>query len=111
QFVDFVNNQTDAYDDYGHGTHVAGIISGNGFDSSGARTGIAPGSRLIVLKTLNASGSGRVSDVIAALGYAVANRSALNIRVINMSIAAAVSESYYDDPLTLAALSAVNSGI
>ncbi len=111
RFVDFVNHASAAYDDYGHGTHVAGIISGNGFDSSGARTGIAPGSNLVVLKTLNASGSGRVSDVIAALGYAVANRSALNIRVINMSIAAAVSESYYADPLTLAALAAVNSGI
>ena len=31
------------YDDYGHGTHVAGIIAGNGYDSGGARTGMAPG--------------------------------------------------------------------
>ena len=110
-FVDLVNNRSTAYDDYGHGTHVAGIIAGNGFDSGGARSGIAPGAHLIVLKALNAAGGGHTSDVIAALGYAVINKDVLNIRVINMSIAAPVSESFYADPLTLAALSAVNSGI
>ncbi len=111
QFVDLVNGRAGAYDDYGHGTHVAGIIAGSGYDSSGARTGIAPGAALIVLKALNASGGGNISNVIAAIGYAVANRAALNIRVINMSIAAAVSEPYDTDPLTLAALSAVKAGI
>src|SRR5579872_351541 len=52
RFVDFVNGQQSAYDDYGHGTHVAGIIAGNGYDSSGARAGIAPGASLVVLKVL-----------------------------------------------------------
>src|SRR5581483_8133380 len=67
QFVDFVDGQSSPHDDYGHGTHVAGIIAGNGYDSSGARTGIAPGADLIVLKVLDADGHGRISDVIAAL--------------------------------------------
>ena len=49
--------------------------------------------------------------MIAAIDYAVRNKDVFNIRVINMSIAAGVFESYYSDPLTLAALSAVNSGI
>ncbi len=111
RFVDFVGGQSMPYDDYGHGTHVAGIIAGNGHDSDGKRTGIAPAARLIVLKALDGNGIGRISDVIAAIGYAIENRDALNIRVINLSIASAVYESYDTDPLTVAALQAVQAGI
>jgi len=90
---------------------VAGIIAGSGADSNGARTGIAPGAQLIVLKVLDANGQGTISDVISAIEYAIANRDALNIRVINLSVAAGVYESYNSDPLTLAALAAVRAGI
>ena len=90
RFVDFVGGQSMPYDDYGHGTHVAGIIAGNGYDSDGKRTGIAPAARLIALKALDGTGTGRISDVIAAIEYAIENRDALNIRVINLSIASAV---------------------
>jgi serine protease AprX len=110
-FVDFVNGGTTAYDDYGHGTHVAGIVAGNGFDSNGARSGIAPGTHLVVLKALDAYGNGHISEVIAALEYAIANKDALNIRVINLSVATGVYESYNTDPLTVAARAAVESGI
>ena len=44
------------------------------------------------------SGQGTISDVIAALDWAVANRAAYNIRVINLSVGAAVTESYIDRP-------------
>jgi serine protease AprX len=111
QFVDFVNGRKKAYDDYGHGTHVAGIIAGNGFDSGGLRAGIAPAARLIVLKVLDDSGQGRISDVIAAIDYAIAQKDNFNIRVINLSVATGVYEPYDVDPLTLAAQRAVNAGI
>src|SRR5204862_4601681 len=45
-FVDFVAGRTTPYDNYGHGTHVAGIIAGNGFDNFGSRAGIAPDAHL-----------------------------------------------------------------
>jgi serine protease AprX len=111
QFADFVNGQAAAYDDYGHGTHVAGIIAGSGQSSNGVRRGMAPGAHLVVLKALDITGNGFTSNVIAAIDYAIANRAAFNIRVLNLSVAAGVYESFTKDPLTLAAKRAVDSGI
>src|SRR5258708_14651230 len=111
RFVDFVGFQAAAYDDYGHGTHVAGIIAGDGHDSDGRRRGVAPGATLLVEKVLDAAGQGYISNVIAAIDYAIANKDALHLRVINLSVAAGVYESYTTDPLTLAAKRAVEAGL
>ncbi|MGE5813785.1 MAG: S8 family peptidase [Acidobacteriota bacterium] len=111
QFVDFVNDQAAPYDDYGHGTHVAGIIAGNGRQSGGARSGIAPGAHLVVLKALDDGGGGYTSNVIAALDYAAENKDALNIRVVNLSLATGVHESYTTDPLGQATRRAVEAGL
>lgn len=110
-FVDFVGGRTQPYDDYGHGTHVAGIIAGNGYDSYGARAGIAPDAHLLALKVLDGDGRGVISNVIAALEWAVTNRAAYNIRVINLSVGAGITESYNTDPLAQAAKRAVDAGI
>jgi serine protease AprX len=111
RFVDFVRGYAAPYDDFGHGTHVAGIIAGNGYDSGGARMGVAPNAHLIVLKVLDGAGRGYLSDVIAAIDYAIANRATYQIRVINLSVAAGVYESYRTDPLALAAKRAVEAGL
>ncbi len=111
RFADFVDYQPTPYDDYGHGTHVAGIIAGSGYDSNGARRGIAPGANLVVLKVLDGEGFGYISNVIAALDYVVEHRAQFNIRVVNLSVAAGVYESYTTDPLTLAAKRAVEAGV
>src|SRR4030095_13167084 len=66
-FVDFVNGRPLPYDDQGHGTHVAGIIAGNGRDSNGRQAGAAPDASLISLKVLDEHGHGTISNVIAAL--------------------------------------------
>ena len=60
---DFVNKDNDPMDDHFHGTHVAGIVAGNSADL----VGVAPEASLIAFKVLNASGSGRDSDVLAAV--------------------------------------------
>jgi serine protease AprX len=110
-FVDFVDGRTTPYDDNGHGTHVAGTVAGNGYDSYGARAGIAPEAHLVGLKVLDDRGRGVISDVIAALDWIVANKNLHNIRVANLSVGAAVTESYLTDPLTLAAKRAVDAGV
>ena len=110
-FVDFVNGRTAPYDDNGHGTHVSGIIAGNGKDSLGTRAGIAPSAHLVSLKVLDDRGRGVISNVIAALDWVVANKASYNVRVVNLSVGAAVTESFNTDPLTLAAKHAVDAGI
>ena len=110
-FLDFVNGGTQPYDDFGHGTHVSGIVAGNGHDSGGSRAGIAPAAHIVSLRVLDGLGHGVISDVIAAIEYSIANRAAYNIRVINLSVGSAVTSSYNVDPLTLAAKRAVEAGI
>ena len=110
-FVDFVNGRTAPYDDNGHGTHVAGIIAGNGKDSLGTRAGIAPAAHLVSLKVLDGQGRGVISSVIAALDWVVANKASYNVRVVNLSVGAAVTESYNTDPLARAAKRAVDAGV
>jgi serine protease AprX len=110
-FVDLVNGRSAPYDDYGHGTHVAGIIAGNGTDSNGARSGVAPGASLVVIKALDAGGAGKISDVIAGMDYVLAHKVLLHIRVVNLSVSAGVYESYNTDLLTLAAKRLVDAGI
>ncbi|MBC8103877.1 MAG: S8 family peptidase, partial [Cytophagales bacterium] len=114
-FKDFVNGADDTpYDDYGHGTHVAGIVAGSGAASSSdlrQYQGIATGVKIIGAKVLGATGQGTVSDAIAGIEWCIANRAAYNIRVINLSLGAVVRESYQTDPLCQAAERAVASGI
>jgi len=66
---DFVNDDNDPFDDNGHGSHVAGIITADGIDSKAK--GVAPGTGIISGKVLSASGSGYFSDVVAAIYWAV----------------------------------------
>jgi serine protease AprX len=111
KFVDFVNRHSLPYDDNGHGSHVAGIIAGNGYDSKGEKTGIAPNASIVALKVLDAQGKGTISNIIAALNWVAVNGRTYNIKVVNMSVGAGIYESYWTDPLTLAAKAVTEKGI
>jgi len=99
------------YDLYGHGTHVAGIIGGNGSRSSGRYAGVAPNVNLIDLRVLDANGAGSDSMVIAAIQQAIALKNTYNIQVINLSLGRGISVGYAQDPLCQAVETAWNSGI
>ncbi|HEY3366212.1 MAG TPA: S8 family serine peptidase [Symbiobacteriaceae bacterium] len=81
---DWVNNKPTPYDDHGHGSHVSGIVAGTGTGDPNY-TGVAPGAALIGLKVLDQNGSGTLSNVAAAVDWAVQHKSDYNIRVISMS--------------------------
>src|SRR5581483_11596945 len=100
-------------DRYGHGTHVAGIIAGAPGRSADTRDyrGVAYGANIVSLRVLDETGAGVASDVIEAIDWAIENRRAYNIRIINLSLGAPVVQSYRDDPLCEAVERAVAAGI
>jgi serine protease AprX len=99
------------WDLYGHGTHVAGIIGGNGYLSGGQYEGVAPGVTLVDLRALDLNGAGTDSTVIAAIQEAISLKNTYNIRIINLSLGRGIFESYTQDPLCQAVESAWKSGI
>ena len=108
--VDFTP-EADGYDRFGHGTHMAGIIVGDGTSSSGQYTGVAPGANLISVKVAGASGATDVSVIIAALQWVVSHRAQYNIRVLNLSFGTDSKQPYSVDPLDYAVEQAWFSGI
>ena len=99
------------FDDYGHGTHIAGLIGSSGSTSGGRYAGVAPGVKLLALRVLDRKGAGKTSGVIDALEFAVANRNKFGIRVINLSLGHPIYESATTDPLVEAVEAAVRAGI
>ncbi|HEY0728295.1 MAG TPA: S8 family serine peptidase, partial [Pyrinomonadaceae bacterium] len=102
-------NRTD--DPWGHGTHVASIAAGDGAPTAGAYEGIAPGANLVNLRVLNSQGIGRVSGVLAALDWLMANKNSYGVRVVNMSLGTLAINSYEDDPICNAVRKLVNAGV
>ena len=96
-------------DTYGHGTHMAGIIAGN----RPGQEGVAPGARLISIKTAGHDGITTVPQVVAAIDWVVEHRNTngLNIRVLNLSLGLSGVDDHRGDLLSAAVERAWNAGI
>ncbi|MFC1975397.1 S8 family serine peptidase [Chloroflexota bacterium] len=72
-----------AEDGNGHGTHIAGIITGGGETSP---RGVAPDTGIVAVRVMDDNGSGFTSDVITAIDWIIANHVQLKVKVINLSL-------------------------
>lgn len=104
-------------DRYGHGTHVAGLIAGDGDNRDrndplrGKYVGTAPDAKLVSVKVSDDEGGTSLIDVIYGLQFVVDNKDAYDIGVVNLSLSSATAESYKTDPLDAAVESVWMHGI
>lgn len=85
-FRDFINKKIHYYDDSGHGTHVCGILAGDGSLSKGKYMGIAPDVRLVVGKILDKNGEGSVENMLEGIEWILSVQAYYHIRILNISV-------------------------
>lgn len=94
---DFVNNDTNAADDNGHGTWVAGIIAANANDGYGI-AGISWSDKILPVKIMTREGTGDTADLTSAIVWAADH----GATVINMSVGGFPTSSYVQDAVNYA---------
>lgn len=102
--TDFTGEGAD--DNNGHGTHVASIAAGSGMASDGRYRGAAPGATIVAAKVLRGDGTGRQSDVMAGIEWAVQQ----GAQVINLSLGGPPMPCDGTDALSELADAAVEAG-
>ncbi len=85
-FLDFVGNRSNIYDNNGHGTHVCGILCGNGKAEGGKYRGMAPGAKLLVGKVLDEKGDGSTEAMLKAVDWILQEGNKYNVRIVNISV-------------------------
>jgi serine protease AprX len=120
QFYDFTlagcaatpaNCKVAPFDDFGHGTHIAGLIGSSGLLSNNLFQGVAPGVKFVGVKVLDAVGTGTTSDVIDAIAFVIANRLQFGVQIINLSLGHPIFAPAAFDPLVRAVEQASAAGI
>ena len=93
-WYDAIHRNPFPYDDSGHGSHVAGIAAGDGSQSRGFYTGIAPKAGLVGVKVLDQQGNGTIADIMRGLDWILKNRRPLGIRIVNISIGSGEKKNF-----------------
>ena len=101
--VNFNQDEHSSNDRYGHGTFITALIAADGSDSAGKYMGVAPRVSILSLRISNDTGRSNESDVVSALQWVYNNRTAYNIRVVNLSLNSSMMQSYHNSPLSAAA--------
>jgi serine protease AprX len=101
--VNFADPLTTTPDPGGHGTHVAGIIAGDGTNSAGQYIGVAPQANLVDVRVMDAQGNASASSVIAGIQWTVSHAGQYGIRVVNLSLGGLPLTDYAHDPVAAAA--------
>jgi serine protease AprX len=111
--LSFESQSADArhLDSFGHGTHMAGIIAGRDSTSGRGFRGVAPDATLVSVKIGGYDGAVDVSQVIAAVDWAVQHRAEHNLRVLNLSYGTDGQQLYTSDPLAHAVENAWRAGL
>lgn len=95
--IDLVDNDADATDCNGHGTHVAGTIGSRSY-------GVAKNVKLYAVRVLDCNGSGSYSSVIAGVDWVTAHH--VKPAVANMSLGGPISQALED-----AISNSINAGV
>jgi serine protease AprX len=109
--VDLSGEGNSLQDSYGHGTFVAGLIAGDGSSSGGAYAGEATAANLVSVKVAGASGVTDVATVIQGIAWAISNRAAYGIKVLNLSLGEVPTGPTQLNPLDQAVEAAWRAGI
>ncbi|HEY3999875.1 MAG TPA: S8 family peptidase [Candidatus Xenobia bacterium] len=102
---DIENNKPAAFDNFGHGTHIAGEIAGSGQASGGKIIGAAPGADLVGVRITT------VVQAIKGLEWVVQNKARYGIRVVNLSLGDPAQDSYAHDLWAQAVEKAIDQGL
>jgi len=103
--------KVDRADAYGHGSHVASMAAGQGSYQNPDASGVATNAAIYDIRVLDDNGLGTTADVLAGIEWVIQHARQLNIRVMNLSLAADSTGSFVTDPLARAARSASHAGI
>lgn len=109
-------NKITPHDERGHGTHVAGLIVGNGKLSGGGASGSAPGANLVAIKIKSEFNDEKdeviaVSEAIAGLQWILNNKTQYNIKVVNLSIGVTPTTGWKQDLFAQAVEKVIAAGI